>query len=248
MEISFKNIALLSVLVISWSHCYAGEASGGGIGDIFAKLAQKAEALYQNSSLTRTSPAPKDLATVAPRSTAGFGDSYKAPDVFGEYILPHKKPIMLRRKQFSDEWWKDLFGKCKGCEAEDTDRIISCEKMLAKNPQWEEVKSMNDDTKRIIMKRALHRFEYKDKACNLACALCAGCNPDERLDGYDPHTALHVVSMKGHYGLFNLLLRKGADPDLACQPALPSRFVPWAWKDELIKCSERRRQQQEALK
>src|SRR3990167_9594147 len=66
-------------------------------------------------------------------------------------------------------------------------------------------------------------------ACRIACAICAGGDPDSRNDeelkledwsGH--HTAIHlVVDELKHYALFELLLRSNANPNLNCNGLYP---------------------------
>lgn len=203
--------------------------------DLFSSCFQRAERLYQNSSATASNlPKPTELVFKDPELERNGRELIKKPNVF-EFCEPPSRPARIMAKQFSDEWWRSLFYSGRGVVKEN--EVIDCDQLLANNPKWREVEKMDSAGKRIVMKRALDRFydyEKKDKR-NLACAICVGCNPDERLDGDSPHTALHLVSMRKHYGLFNLLLRKGANPNLKCQPAAPLEFVPYKWwKRELI--------------
>ena len=224
----FRNLIFLKILLTSIS-AWSSDKLPQAISESFAVFSQRAEELYHSSAGTKSAPAPVDL-TVKPVEAVGAKLS-KTPDVF-EYCKSTSRTILSKHRQFSDEWWEKLFGSCTGCPKE-KDRVIDCARMLDENRQWKEVASMSIDAKRMIMKRALYRFYEDDDSCNLACALCADCNPDERLESTGPHTALHLVSIREHYGLFNLMLRKGADVNLPCIPALPIDFVPYGWIDEL---------------
>jgi hypothetical protein len=142
-------------------------------------------------------------------------------------------PILGQFKKYSDDWWNRLFDNCKGCQ--DKSKKINCEKLLNDNPQWKEVAQMKYQGKSIVMKRALGRYSKEQDACSVACALCAGGDPDSRDDSSHPHTALHLVAMNQDQGLFNLLMEMGADPNLKCMPATPIDFVPDAWRPTLLK-------------
>ncbi len=203
----------------------------------FEELARKAEERYKSSSDQRDKQEEQksiqsEEATSESQETGRFGT-----------ILNTKKstykPVLNNYTEFSPEWWNALFADCKGVEYSDS--VIDPEVLLNNNPRWREVEAMNSKAKQLVMKKALDEFYFykgnnQNNACNLACALCVGCDPNER--DSNAHTALH--NSQGHYGIFNLLLRKGADPNLLCQPLHPLEFyIPERWKDELRKYGSR---------
>lgn len=227
-----KYLAIVSSLIINTT-CLPSDLPKDASKD-FSYCAKKAEDLYHSSVIVHAAPTPIDLPIKATVPTVA--SQKKTPDVF-EYCEPKSRTILSKYKKFSDEWWAKLFENRKSCPDYEN-KIISCDDILKQNPQWKEVEVMGEGAKEIIMQRALFSFqcslERKSSAYNLACAICVGCNPNERLKSDLPHTTLHIVAMKNHYGLFNLLLRKGADANLPCIPELPIDFVPKEWKDELI--------------
>lgn len=230
-----SSLALLTLLAICIPCAASHEPnnlSSQPKGNRFSKLAEQAEALYGQSSASKQGQ-PEEPAAPAPVAPpAQPPQEQKKSWSFFDYFKSESKPILARHKEFSDEWWSALWDRCRGCkyyaEGEST-QPIDCKKMLAANPQWKEVKNdMNQNAKDLIMKRALIRLHDDRDACSLACATCVGGNPDTRLEGASPHTALHVTSGNvgaRHNPLFRLLLTMGADPELKCQPALPSEFV-----------------------
>lgn len=209
-------------------------------GDLFAKLEQEAEERYQQSSNDKKQDAePAATETAAAPAPEVKPPVEQKPWSFLDYARSPSKPIVIQHKQFSDDWWKNLWANCKGCK--ERNEPISCPKMMADNPQWEEVLAMSREARAIVMARALKRFVKEDDACNLACALCAGGEPDQRVEGENfPHTGLHLASgdspcnTKAHYGLFRLLLEKGANPNMKCTTRYPWHYAR-TWRDDLKK-------------
>jgi hypothetical protein len=253
----FKKIVLLSV--ISGMPCGAMNPQPQPKSNPFDALSKKSEEGYQKSGTEKEAPA-------AQKSSAK-NEPPKVEEKKGwlQRLIgsspSESNPILAKHKKFSDDWWNALFDPCTGCEKltkeyfkahpmHDKNRPkIKCDKLLKNNVQWKEIEAMPREAKKIVMQQALERF-YNNKSngvCNLACALCAGDDPDERLDSKDdPHTALHVVSSVGpvpHYPLFLLLLEKGVDPKMECMPALPFNFVPNGWLDDLKKHEANREKQ-----
>jgi len=219
--------------------------------NLFDILSEQAEAEYLQLDMSTASKKTIEQQLAQLSQEAEPQEESNATLTLMNLLQSRVSPILGSHPQFSDEWWKKLL-TCKGCTKHS--EVISCPKLLKDNPQWQEVDDMSPATKKIIMKKVLVHFyeqyrsyyEEKDQddkekvsnnhkvACNVACALCVGANPDERLDGFEPHTALHAVSMRTHYGLFHLLVEKGADVNLECIPAHPLTFaIPEEWKDEL---------------
>lgn len=203
----------------------------------FEELARKAEERYKSSSDQRDKKEEQESiqSEDAPNESQGTG-------LFGKWLNTKKstyKPVLNNYTELSPEWWNALFADCKGVE--DSDTVIDSEVLLNDNPRWREVEAMNSKVKQLVMKKALDEFNFyedqnQNNACNLACALSIGCDPNER--DSNAHTALH--SSQAHYGIFNLLLRKGADPNLRCQPLHPLEFaISERWKDELRKYGSR---------
>lgn len=242
----------LSILLATYTPCMASHEPSNppnqpkSAGSMLARLAAKAESLYGKSSADKQGqpeqPATPALPVVQPLQVPQEQLVIKpAPDA-----ITASNPIMAKHKEYSDEWWKALWGSCKGCNYSDQDsrKPIDCKQMLADNPQWQEVKDdMNQKTKDIIMKRAVMRFHDDQDACNLACAACAGGNPDSRMEhnkggGY-LHTALHATAGGSgtghnyHNPLFRLLLSLNADPNLKCTTYFPDRFVRSECREDL---------------
>lgn len=204
--------------------------------DKFALLAQKAEERYQRSNNTQqqviTQPEVPKISVqevVEPKKQLAIQDS--------EMIKGN--PKIIKHKEFSEEWWEKLFNPCVGCE--DRKRPLNCKELLNNNKQWQDVQTMSAQGKQIVMKRTMQRFYrhiLSENVCTMACAVCAGGDPNERLDGEDPHTALHVAAGAGlnrNFQLFTLLLEKGANPNLKCMPIHPLRFRDRnKWKNALI--------------
>ena len=209
-----------------------------------AAAAQRAEALYQGSSdaaNTTALPSTTDLTlkptpavtTTQPRPTAKTAQTTSTPSILGRY------------KKFSETWWGEL-RKCHRCPPRD--ERIDCPKLLKENPAWLEVAKMPSRTKFLIMDNFLaehnHYASVGDSLCNLACAVCAGTDPDQRHDGSisasSTHTPLHLAAFARHFGFFSLLLAKGALPNRRCQPAHPCNFVDdESWRAELAKYGEK---------
>jgi hypothetical protein len=251
MHILIYTLVRLSVFLIAPTICLAGNFSKEKpvkASALFEHLTRKVEDRYRRTENSQEMPAPSSHASA---QYDGLSEDAKkryeksSSDKEGvrkllkdsEDVEGDSRPILGKYKKYSDEWWDALFANCKGCT--NSTKEIDPEKMLNDNPQWKEVAWMGYKAKEIIMKRALGEYNRNNDACNLACALSAGGDPDSRDDG-NSHTALHLVCGAAHhrikhYGLFNLLLRQGADPNLACQPAVPIEFVPDAWENELRK-------------
>lgn len=210
--------------------------------DKFEELNKRAAERYTKSNSAKQDQPEPPAAPVAPpvQLVQPPQKQWSILDYFRSPI----GPIMGAHKKFSDEWWNALWSPCKGCGYEERNnrQPIDCKQMLFDNPQWQEVEAMNQKTKDIIMKQALTRFARKKDSCGVACATCAGGNPDSREDE-DHHTALHITAGDGgpyHFPLFRLLLKKGADPELACQPAEPINFVHNECREDLNEALERK--------
>lgn len=238
--ISFKPIFFLAVInIVSLT------VATGSSNNPFERLTKKAEEQYKQSKddgnlkHDNHNESKKNLSPISEEQKIKILEQQRATF----------KPHLGGFKKFSDEWWNTLF-KCEPCKFglfkkqnlnTDRDNSINCEKLLSKNPQWREVEEMSQDAKQVIMKRALDKIDDKEAgACNVACAVCVGADPNTR--NSDFHTALHLVSEDfffPHYGLFELLLKKGASPNLKCQPCHPLEFGEVKknkkWEDKLKK-------------
>src|SRR3990167_6167848 len=204
---------------------------------LLAAAPRQAGTLYQASSPTGAA-AITDPKAVTPQPDLAKPETRKP--------LPKKltddastTPILAKHREFSDSWWQEL-RKCKACPPKD--QRIDCKKLLKENPAWLEVVPMNHKVKHVIMDSIMSSIPDTSKAsdlqvCNLACAVCAGVDPDQR--GTDAagdsstHRPLHEATIAKHFGLFSLLLAKGANPSTRCQPAHPCEFIRGAFDDSL---------------
>src|SRR5437762_9171271 len=169
----------------------------------FDVLSKKAEEKYRTTGITENAPEAQKTSD----KNVQQNDQQKKLNMINS-MPSSEKPLLAQHKEFSDDWWDALFGTCTGCERLSphfhdyigkSKRIIDCQKLLESNKQWTEVEQMAPAAKSIIMQGALERFGYNKSngICNLACAICAGGDPNERLSGRGPHTALHMVSEIG---------------------------------------------------
>lgn len=203
--------------------------------NLFEKLARKAEEEYQKNTAEKNHE-KQEGANDLQKTSVALSDAKKQWDLMS-WFRSESKPILEQYKPLSPEWFRALFGPCKGCE--DPNQIIYCKKLLKNNPAWQEVKPLSPEVKQIVMQYALDSIsnEVENGPCYVACAVCVGGDPNERLSNTNlPHTALHLVSGMAimHHGLFLLLLKKGADPNMLCIPAHPLDFnILEKWKDEL---------------
>ena len=198
---------------------------------VFERLSKRAEERYQRSSdKDGGKPKSKVADNNSQEKTAEVKN--EKPKV-AEASKVKSEPILGKHKKFSPAWWDKLLKECKGCQ--DSNEIIDCDKLLKDNPQWQEIKEMDKSVKDLVMVRMLSKIT-KDKklsACRIACAICAGGDPDSRNDeelkledwsGH--HTAIHlVVDELKHYALFELLLRSKANPNLNCNGFYPLDFA-----------------------
>ncbi len=233
-----KNIAkffvlkkLIIVLLLSVT-CEAMEKAS-----LLEKCTKKLEGFYQQSTDKELTKVP-DRGLKPLEQTKESASKKQLPKKFSHYS---RKPILANYTQFSTEWWEALF-KCKGCE--DKEETIDCKKLLRKNPQWQEVKTKSPEIKQRIMKRALKemigRGAPASRPCSVACAVCVGANANERAEPTDtddtvPHTALHIATILGHWGIFQHLLKHGANPNGKCAPAHPLYFANNERQKELLR-------------
>ncbi len=195
------------------------------------------------------SAAQKNNAQTKEQSTSNQKPTEKKEPIIAQEKKFIGKPILAKHKQFSDRWWKELFGNCKECP--NFAYKVDCKKMLETNKVWQEVEVMNAKAKQIVMRTALDNLQarqYDNHACIVACALCAGGDPNERMTIPDcEHTALHAVTSiyMSHKGLFSLVLEKGADPEALCIPAHPREFTPDEWKPILEEYISKKKMNQE---
>lgn len=190
---------------------------------LLERLYKKTEERYQQQQ------GSKQASSDEPEQPATQPEPKPEPKiVVAEPIKPMPSRLHKLRAQtkFSDEWWRTLLDKCDGCNLSDyqNGEEIDCEWLLKKNSQWKEVQRMSPSEKNIVTQQALdelRRARWLDRphmACNLACALCSGGDPNIR--DQDQHLAAHVVMDKAPFprdlALFKLLLKKGARPQELC--------------------------------
>lgn len=102
----------------------------------------------------------------------------------------------------------------------------SCRKLLKANPIWQQIKKeMPQDEKNRLFGTLLSIYNSSGSINNtfsLACAVCAGANPNQEPNGYNEsqwwgeHQALWLACSKEHKAFFYFLIEQGADLDLPC--------------------------------
>ena len=193
---------------------------------VFERLSKRAEERYQRSS-DKDGGKPKSKVADNNSQEKTAEAKNEKPKV-SEASKVKSEPILGKHKKFSPAWWDKLLKECKGCQ--DNNEIIDCDKLLKDNPQWQEIKEMDKSVKDLVMRRMLNEVDTDNRsksACRIACALCAGGDPNSRKDysviykGCDhcwkgSHLALHIAVLLNHKALFQLLLKEGANFSLEC--------------------------------
>lgn len=204
-----NNKHLLYAIILCAAQIYAAEQPKKSL---FDQLGQRAEQQYETSS---------DQSECS--KTAAIKKEPMTYDNLTEQQHKQLRNIVVKRSIFSVSEY-------------------NCKLLLRENPLWQQVKDeMSQEDKNMLFRKLLSGYnssESIDYTFPLACAVCAGADPDQKPKRYSEweHYALWFACSRNHKAFFDFLVKQGADLDLSCHGVSGGRcalnrnwLIPFRW-------------------